>query len=215
MCVKCSSSGDCPNYKYVLFTFYYKLEVYDCYLFIFFQSPIGREIRTTVRIRWSFAQMCCTMSLVCPSIAALRTSQFWARSELMNMPKRIVSRQMWSACCNSIPLFWKVTRNVVLRYCPPSWQILDRTLQLQQRGCCSVFDWKSLITHHHPSRTWLPVIFLSFLVWNGRRRTTFWHSELQTSVENWLKAQAAGFYDKGIGKLVPRCEKVYIGASTI
>ena len=28
--------------------------------------------------------------------------------------------------------------------------------------------------------------------------------ELQTSVENWLKAQAAGFYDESIGKFVPR-----------
>ena len=33
------------------------------------------------------------------------------------------------------------------------------------------------------------------------------YNELQTSVENWLKAQAAGFYDKGIGKLVLRYEK--------
>ena len=29
----------------------------------------------------------------------------------------------------------------------------------------------------------------------------------QTSVKNWLKAQVAGFYDEGIGKLVQRCEK--------
>ena len=32
-------------------------------------------------------------------------------------------------------------------------------------------------------------------------------NELQTSVKKWLKAQAAGFYDEGIGKLVPRYEK--------
>ena len=37
--------------------------------------------------------------------------------------------------------------------------------------------------------------------------TTFWHNELQTKVENWLKAQAAGFYDEGVGKLVPGYEK--------
>ena len=89
---------------------------------IFFQGPIGREIRTTVRIKWSFAQMCCTISLVCPSIATQSTCEFWVRSEHVNLPKTIVSRQMWSACCNSIPLFRKkATRNVVLRYCP-SWQ---------------------------------------------------------------------------------------------
>lgn len=31
--------------------------------------------------------------------------------------------------------------------------------------------------------------------------------ELQTSVETWLKTQAAPFYDEGIGKLVPRYDK--------
>ena len=35
------------------------------------------------------------------------------------------------------------------------------------------------------------------------------------SIENWLKAQAAGFYDEGIGKLVPHYEKIYVGASTM
>ncbi|GBN90237.1 hypothetical protein AVEN_24775-1 [Araneus ventricosus] len=29
-------------------------------------------------------------------------------------------------------------------------------------------------------------------------------NELQTSLQNWLKTQAAAFYDEGIGKLVPR-----------
>ena len=77
------------------------------------------------------------------------------------------------------------------------------------------FRWE--VFDHPPSsfRTWLPVIFISFLVRNGRRRTTFWHSELQTSLENWLNAQAAGFYDEGIGKLVPRYKKVYVGALTM
>ena len=89
---------------------------------IFFQGPIGREIRTIVRIRWCFAQMCCTMSLVYPSITTHRTCQFWARSEPLNMPKTIVSRQIWSACYNSIPLFRKSDGNVVLVYCPCSWQ---------------------------------------------------------------------------------------------
>ena len=46
-------------------------------------------------------------------------------------------------------------------------------------------------------------------------RKTFWHNELQTSVENWLKAQAAGLYDEGIGKFLPRYEKVYVGESTM
>ena len=115
----------------------------------FFQGPIGRVIRTPVRIRWSIAQMSCAMFLVCPSISTHRTCQFWASSEPANMPKTIVSRQMWNACCNSIPLF----RKSVEEYCPPSWQILGRTLQLQQKGSWSVFDGTCLITHRHPLRS--------------------------------------------------------------
>ena len=86
---------------------------------IFCQGPIGRDIKTTVRIRWSFAQM----SLLCPSITTHRTCQFWVRSEPVNMPKTIrVSCQMWSACYNLILYSEKAMRNVVLMYCPSSWQ---------------------------------------------------------------------------------------------
>ena len=99
----------------------------------------------------------------------------------------------------------QATRNVVFRYChhDNAWPHAPAaTKRLLKSFRCEVFD-------HQPSsaRTWLPVIFISFLVRNGRRRTTFWHNELKTSVENWLKAQAAGFYDEGIGTLVPRYEK--------
>ena len=58
---------------------------------LFFQGLIGREIRTTVRIRWSFAQMCRAISLACQSIATHSTCQFWARSEPVNRPKTIES----------------------------------------------------------------------------------------------------------------------------
>ena len=76
------------------------------------------------------------------------------------------------------------------------------TKRLLKRFRWEVFD-------HPPSsaETWLSVIFISFLVWNGPRKTIFWHNELPTRVENWLKTQAACFYDEGIGKLVPRYEK--------
>ena len=57
----------------------------------FFQDPIGREIKTTVKIRWRFAQRCCSMPLVCPSFTSLRTGQFWARSEHVNIPKTVGS----------------------------------------------------------------------------------------------------------------------------
>ena len=149
------------------------------------------------------------MSLVCPSIAIHRTCQFWAHSEPVNVPKTIerVSRQMWSACCNSIPLFGTSDEECCPKVLSFFMTMLVSILQPQQRGSWSDFDAKCLITDHHPPRTWFSVIFISFLIWKGRRRTTFWHNELQTSVENWLKTQAAGFYDEGIGKLVPPHEK--------
>ena len=95
-----------------LFLVVHCLIVWGLFSFLF-QGPIDREVRTTVRIRWSFAQMCCAMSLVCPSIAIHCTCQFWACSEPVNMPKTVVSRQIWSACCNSIPLFQNKRRGML------------------------------------------------------------------------------------------------------
>ena len=149
--------------------------------------------------------MCCAMSVVCSSIATQRTCQFCALSEPVNMPKTIVS----PAKCGVRAVIWflyseKTTRNVVLRYCPSSWQCSAAHCSCnKERFRWEVFD-------HPPSsaQTWLPVLLISFLIWNGGRKTTFWHNELQTGgVENWLKAQTAGFYDEGIGELVPRFEK--------
>ena len=93
-----------------------------CARAIIFQGLIDCEIRTTVEIIWSFAQMCCAISLACPSIATHRTCQFWARSEPVNMPKTIES----SAKCGVHAVIRRLyseqaTRNVFLRYCP-SWQ---------------------------------------------------------------------------------------------
>ena len=98
-------------------------QIYEDYFF--FQGPIGHEIRTTVRIRWSFVQICCAISLVCPSIATHHTCQFWARSEPINILKTIESPAKCGVCA-VIQLLYseKATRNVVLRYCPSSWQCL-------------------------------------------------------------------------------------------
>ena len=147
--------------------------------------------------------MCCAMSLVCPSIATHRTCQFWELSEPVNIAKTRVSHQVWSAYCNLIPLFQNKRRGmlssgIVLLHDNARPHTTDATKRLVKRFRWEVFD--------HPqssARTWLSVIFISFFVWNGRRKTTFWHNELQISVENWLKAQAAGFYGEGIGNLVP------------
>ena len=60
---------------------------------------------------------------VYPSIATHRTCQFWSRSEPVNMPKTIESPTKCGVCV-VIPFLYseQVTRNVVLRYCPSSWQ---------------------------------------------------------------------------------------------
>ena len=141
------------------------------------------------------------------------TCQFPARSEPVNTPRTIVSCQMWSACCNSIPLFRTCDEECCPQVLSFFMTILGRIPQLQQRGSWSVFDGKCLINTPSSARTWIPVIFMSFLVWNGRRRTTFRHIELQTNLENLLKALAAGFYDEGIGKFVPRYERCLRRAS--
>ena len=143
--------------------------------------------------------------------------QFWACREPVNMPKTI----KFPAKCGVGAVIWfiyleQAMRNDVHRYCPSSWQCSAAYCNCNKRGSWSVFDNYEVFDHPPSSaRTWLPVIFISLLVWDGRRGTTFWHSELQTSVENWLNAQAAGFYDDRIGKLVPCYEKVYVGASTM
>ena len=94
--------------------------------------------------------MCCAMSLVCPLIATHHTCQFWARSEPINMLKTIESPAKCGVCAVISFLYSEqVTRNVVLRCCPSSWQCSRHTLQLQQRGSWSVFNGKCLITHHH------------------------------------------------------------------
>ena len=158
---------------------------------LFFQGPIGREIRTTVRIRWSFVQCL----LVYLSIVTHRTCQFWARSEPVNMTKTIESPTKWGVCAVIRFLYSEqMTRNVVLRYCP-SWQCSAAYCSCNKEAPEAFLVgsvWSSALT-------WLCMIFISFLVWNDHRRTTFWHNELQTSVENWPKAQAAGFYDEGSG----------------
>ena len=159
------------------------------------KGSIGHEIRTTVRIRWSFAHVCCAMSLVCPSIATHRTSQFRAGNEPVNTPKTVESPAKCGVRAVIRFLLFRTSDEgkFVLRYCPfddnaPPY-ISAATKWLLKRFRWEVFDQPPL-----SARTWLPVIIISFLVLNGRRRTKFWHAELQTSVKNWLKGQAAGFY---------------------
>ena len=125
-----------------------------------FQGPIGREIRTTVRISWSYAQMYCAMSLVCSSIATHLTCQFWARSEPVDMHKTTVSRQMWSECCNSIPLFIKCNEEFcpqVLTYMTnPRPHTAAATKRLLQR-----FRWE--VFGHPPSTARAWPLWFSFL----------------------------------------------------
>ena len=80
--------------------------------------------------RLTFAQMCCAMSLVCPSIATHRTCQFWAHSEPVNMPKTIESPTRCGV--HAVILFLyseQATRNVVFRYCPFHDNAIKRLLK--------------------------------------------------------------------------------------
>ena len=117
----------------------------------FFQGLIGHEIRITVRIRWSFEQMCYAMSLVCSFIGTHHICQFWARSEPINIPKTIES---FAKCGVGAVIRFLYDRTSDEECCPQAlfffMTMLGRILQLQQRGSWSVFDGKCLITHHHP-----------------------------------------------------------------
>ena len=85
------------------------------------------------------------------SIVTHRTCQFWSHSGPVIIPKPILSRQMWNACCNKIPLFRKSDEECS-QVLSLSMTVFSRKLQLQQRGSWSVFNEKCLITHHHPPR---------------------------------------------------------------
>ena len=155
--------------------------------------------------------MCYAMSLVCPSIATHRIYHLWARSEPVNMPKtietpakcgvRAVIRFLYSE---------QATRNVVLLHDNARPHTAATTKRLLKRFRLEVFD--------HPlssARSWLPVIFISFLIWNCRRRTTFWHNELQTSVENWLNRRRLASMTRVLESWYHVTENVYVGASTM
>ena len=169
-----------PSLQYSRHGHTWRTAVLDCKGY-FFKGPIGREIRTTVRIRWRFAQMYCAMFLVCPSIATHRTCLFWARSEAANMPKTIESTvKCWVRAVIRFFIQKKrrgiLSSGIVLLHDNARQHTAAATNRLLKRFRWEVFE-------HPPSfaRTWLPVIFISFLVWNVRRRTTFWHNEVQTS----------------------------------
>ena len=130
--------------------------------FFLFQVPIGYKIRTTLRIRWSFVQMWCTMSLVYPSIATHHTCQFWVRSEPVNMLKTIESPAKCGVCAVIWFLYSKqATRNVVLRYCPSSWQCLATYCSCNKEAP-EAFLMGSVWLPISSAQTWLPVIFLLF-----------------------------------------------------
>ena len=135
--------------------------------FSFFRCPIDREFRTTVRIRWSFAQMCCAMSLVCLSIATHCTCQFWAHSEPVNMPKSIET----PAKCGVLAVIWflhseQATRNVVLRYCPSSWQYLATYCSCNKEAP-EAFSMGSVWSPTNIRPDLAPCDFHLFPVWNG------------------------------------------------
>ena len=113
---------------------------------------------------------------------------------------------MWSACCNSIPLF----RTNDWECCPqalsssmtkPRSHNAAATKRLLQRFQWEIFD--------HPqssAQTLLRVIssLSSYETVLGGQHFGIMSSRLAERTD---RAQAAGFSDEGIGKLVPRYEK--------
>ena len=158
--------------------------------------------------------MCCAMSLVCPSIATRRTCQFWARSEPVNLPKTIVSGKCGVHAVIRFIYSEKergmLSSGIVLLHDSAQLHTAVAIKRLLKRFRWEVFD-------HPPSsaETWLPVIFISFLVWNGRRRTTFWQNELQTSVKTWLEAQWLASMTRVLESWYHATKNIYVGASTM
>ena len=112
--------------------------------------------------------MCCAMSLVCPPIATHHTCQFWVRNEPVNMTKTIKS----PAKCGVHAVIWllysqQTTRNVVLRYCPSSWQCSAAHCSCNKEAS-EEFLMGSVWSLTIIRQTWLLVIFISLLVWNDR-----------------------------------------------
>ena len=90
--------------------------------YFFFQDPIGRELRTTVRIKRSFSQMCCIKSLVCPRSRHIAL----VNSERVVSPQTCLKQEYHAKCgVRAVIRFIyseQATRNVVFRHCPSSWQ---------------------------------------------------------------------------------------------
>ena len=127
--------------------------------------------------RWSFVQVCCTVSLVCQSITSHRTCQFWASSEHVNMPRTTESPAKCEVCvCNSISLFRTSNEECCLQALFFFMTVPGRTLQLQERDSCGVFNGKCLITTILPGHGSLWFSSLSSYE-TVSRRTTFWQKQ--------------------------------------
>ena len=144
------------------------------------------------------------MSLGCQSIATHRTCQFWARSEPVNMPKAIES----PGKCGVRAVFrffysGKATKNVGLRYCPSSWQCSAAQCSCNKEAPEAF--WTGSVWSHTIIRTDLaPCDFHLF----PRMKQSNEDDILAQWAAEQRRAQAAGFYGEGIGKLVKGKESV-------
>ena len=111
-----------------------------------------------------------------------------------SLKKTIVSCQMWSVCCNSIPLFSQSDEKCCPQVLSIFMTMLGRILQLQHRGSWSIFDGKCLITHHHPpilGSLWFSSLYSYETVVGGQHFGTkscrpAQHKELAESICGWL-----------------------------
>ena len=173
-------------FKFKLCKWSFKNMKYEGYFF---------KVRTVAKLepQWESdsAQMCYAMSLVCPSIATQSTCQFWTSSERVNTTKTIES----PAKCGVravIRFFiqnkWRgmLSPGVVLLHDNARPHTADATKRLLKRFRWEVFD-------HPPSSGLGSLIIISFLVWNGRRRTTFWSPLWDTRQPARLSRSGPGF----------------------
>ena len=166
--VPAHKAGDLGKPRSRIECFSLNCKIYEGYFFFKVWSV------TKLEPQWEsdegFAQMCCTISLVCLSIVTHHTCQFWVRSEPVNMPKTIESPTK----CGLRAIIWflysekewrgMLSSGTVLLHDSVWLHIPAATKRLLKRFRWEVFD-------HPPSSAWtsLPVFFISFLVWKHRR----------------------------------------------
>ena len=172
--------------------------------YFLFQGPISHAMKTIVKIRWSFAQIGCAVYLLCPSNMSHGTCQF----RVLSGPKTIKSPTKCDVHAANRSLYSEqTTRNVVIRHCTSSWQCSAAQCSCNKEVPAAFLMGRFDHPPYNPDLATSDFHLFPCMKLCLRGQHFGNDNELQTSIENWLKAQAAGFHDKCIGKLVTCYEK--------